>query len=205
MVEPKAAAQNEWFFQKVFGDGDFIAAGQLIIPPKGQKPSKGTKDNTYVSPSLNMTFYLESPLNVQQVFYVIEGAVNLKVHETSMILATGGMFMVPRGDYTYLLYLSSTDTRLNTGNTYLIENIADRDAKLFFTQARKIAAEEDAEDARAYMQPLPGRRLSADSIRRTSGGGRSSSMGAAPTATATARTNGSKTAQTAKRAASTKI
>jgi hypothetical protein len=63
MVEPKAAAQNEWFFQKVFGDGDFIAAGQLIIPPKSQKPSKGTKDNTYVSPSFNMTFYLESPIN----------------------------------------------------------------------------------------------------------------------------------------------
>ena len=49
MVEPQAAANNDWFFQKVFGDGDFIAAGQLIIPPKGRKPSKGTKDNTYVS------------------------------------------------------------------------------------------------------------------------------------------------------------
>jgi centromere protein C len=53
MVEPQAAANNDWFFQKVFGDGDFIAAGQLIIPPKGRKPSKGTKDNTYVSDGLN--------------------------------------------------------------------------------------------------------------------------------------------------------
>jgi centromere protein C len=53
MVEPQAAANNDWFFQKVFGDGDFIAAGQLIIPPKGRKPSKGTKDNTYVSRFLN--------------------------------------------------------------------------------------------------------------------------------------------------------
>lgn len=50
MVKPKAAANNDWFFQKVFGDGEFIAAGQLIIPPKGRKPSKGTKDNTYVRP-----------------------------------------------------------------------------------------------------------------------------------------------------------
>ena len=48
MVVPRPAANNDWFFQKVFGDGDFIAAGQLIIPPKGRKPSKGTKDNTYV-------------------------------------------------------------------------------------------------------------------------------------------------------------
>jgi centromere protein C len=35
---------------------------------------------------------------LRQIFYVIEGAVNLRVHETSLILATGGMFMVPRGN-----------------------------------------------------------------------------------------------------------
>ena len=58
MVEPQAAANNDWFFQKVFGDGDFIAAGQLIIPPKGRKPSKGTKDNTYVSPILKSAHHL---------------------------------------------------------------------------------------------------------------------------------------------------
>lgn len=49
-IDPKPAANAEWFFQKVFGDGDFIAAGQLRIPPKSRKPSKGTKDNTYVRP-----------------------------------------------------------------------------------------------------------------------------------------------------------
>jgi centromere protein C len=48
MVTLKAAANDEWFFQKIFSDGDFIAAGQLMIPPKSNKPSKGTKDNTYV-------------------------------------------------------------------------------------------------------------------------------------------------------------
>src|ERR1700722_9430051 len=48
MVEPKPAANNDWSFQKVFYDEDFIAAGQLLIPPKSKKPSKGTKDNTYV-------------------------------------------------------------------------------------------------------------------------------------------------------------
>ncbi|TFK36420.1 Mif2/CENP-C like-domain-containing protein [Crucibulum laeve] len=101
MVNPKMAANNDWSFDKIFGDGEFIAAGQLVIPPGGRKPSKATKDNTYI-------------------FYVIEGAVNLKIHDTSLILATGGMFMVPRG------------------NTYFIENISDRDTKLFFTQARKV-------------------------------------------------------------------
>lgn len=48
MIDPKPAANNDWYFQKVFGDGEFIAAGQLRIPPRGRKPSKGTKDNTYV-------------------------------------------------------------------------------------------------------------------------------------------------------------
>lgn len=52
MVTPKPAANNEFMFQKIFGDGDFIAAGQLIIPVGGKKPSKGTKDNTYVGTSI---------------------------------------------------------------------------------------------------------------------------------------------------------
>ncbi|KAF8884784.1 Mif2/CENP-C like-domain-containing protein [Infundibulicybe gibba] len=106
MVAPAQVGNSDWSFQKIFGDGDFMAAGQLTIPPNSRKPSKGTKDNTYI-------------------FYVVEGAVNLKIHETSLILATGGTFMVPRG------------------NTYFIENIADRTATLFFTQARKIPVGED--------------------------------------------------------------
>ncbi|KAJ6574671.1 hypothetical protein B0H19DRAFT_1125198 [Mycena capillaripes] len=39
------------------------------------------------------------------------------------------MFMVPRG------------------NSYFIENIADRDAKLFFTQARKMREDEDEDSS----------------------------------------------------------
>ncbi|KAF8559843.1 hypothetical protein OG21DRAFT_1503063 [Imleria badia] len=105
MIEPKQAANSNWFFQRIFGEGEFIAAGQMHIPPKSQKPSKSTKDNAYV-------------------FYVIQGAVSVFIHETSFIITTGGMFLVPRG------------------NTYYIENIAERDAKLFFTQARMLPAEE---------------------------------------------------------------
>ncbi|KAI0273529.1 Mif2/CENP-C like-domain-containing protein [Gloeopeniophorella convolvens] len=107
LVNPRPAANNEFFFTKVFGDGEYIAAGQLRIPPNKHKPSKMTKDNTYV-------------------FFVIEGAVNFKVHESSYVLCTGGMILVPRG------------------NTYYIENIAERDAKLFFAQARRVSAEEEA-------------------------------------------------------------
>ncbi|OAX41543.1 hypothetical protein K503DRAFT_767558 [Rhizopogon vinicolor AM-OR11-026] len=105
-VDPKAAAGGEWFFQKVFGEGDYIAGGILRIPPTGRKPSKGTKDNTYV-------------------FYVIEGAVAAVIHGTQYTVATGGMFIVPRG------------------NTYYIENVSDRDARIFFTQARQMRPDED--------------------------------------------------------------
>ena len=48
MVNHRPAANNDFFFTKVFGDGEYIAAGQLLIPPKMNKPSKMTKDNTYV-------------------------------------------------------------------------------------------------------------------------------------------------------------
>lgn len=49
MVKPNQATNHTWSFDKVFGDDDFIAAGQLIIPARGRKPSKAAKDNTYVS------------------------------------------------------------------------------------------------------------------------------------------------------------
>ncbi|KAH9952029.1 Mif2/CENP-C like-domain-containing protein [Amylocystis lapponica] len=125
MLTPKPAANHEFYFQKIFGDGDFIAAGQLIIPPNKQKPTKGTKDNTFV-------------------FYVIEGAVNFKVHRDSFVLTTGSMFLVPRG------------------NMYYIQNISDRDAKLFFAQARKVSIEE--EEARRSLSRRP------ESHHRDSGG-----------------------------------
>lgn len=48
MARLRAPSGQDWFFQKVFGDGEFIAAGQLVIPPGKKKPSKGTKDNSYV-------------------------------------------------------------------------------------------------------------------------------------------------------------
>jgi centromere protein C len=52
MFDPRPAKvsgpDDAWSFEKIFGDGDFMAAGQLVIPARKRKPSKGTKDNTYV-------------------------------------------------------------------------------------------------------------------------------------------------------------
>ena len=103
MVKTRPAANADWSFDKIFGDGDFLAAGQLVIPPNGRKPSKASKDNTYVS--LMVPFRSASCLiTFYQVFYVVEGAVNLKIHDTSLVLATGGMFMVPRGTFPPLTH-----------------------------------------------------------------------------------------------------
>ncbi|KAJ2928141.1 hypothetical protein H1R20_g8954, partial [Candolleomyces eurysporus] len=106
MVNPQLVDNQSWSFHRICENDDFIAAGQLVIPPNGLKPRKATKDNTYI-------------------FFVIEGAVNLKVHKSSLILAPGSMFMVPRG------------------NTYSIENISQRNARLLFTQARKTMEDAD--------------------------------------------------------------
>ena len=54
MFEPKSAANSNWFFQKIFGEGDFIAAGEMVIPPEGKKPSKSSKDNAYVSSGISI-------------------------------------------------------------------------------------------------------------------------------------------------------
>ncbi|KAG7448359.1 uncharacterized protein BT62DRAFT_930434 [Guyanagaster necrorhizus] len=94
-------------FQKAFGEGDFIAAGHLQV--SSQKPVKSAKDNAYI-------------------FYVIEGVVNVRIHQTYHTVSAGGMFMVPRG------------------NTYSIENVSDKPSKLVFTQARESTVSSDGDD-----------------------------------------------------------
>jgi centromere protein C len=49
MIKPQTANSTDSFlYQKVFSDEDFLAAGVLALPVNGEKPMKGTKDNTYV-------------------------------------------------------------------------------------------------------------------------------------------------------------
>ncbi|KAG7452477.1 uncharacterized protein BT62DRAFT_3950 [Guyanagaster necrorhizus] len=50
----------------------------LDIQVSSQKPMKSSKDNDYI-------------------FYVIEGVVNVRIHQTYYTVSTGRMFMVPRG------------------------------------------------------------------------------------------------------------
>ena len=85
MVKPREAANNNWFFDKIFGDDDFIAAGQLVIPPKGLKPSKAAKDNTYVKFAILLSTTVGANYYLRQVFYVIDGAVNFKILKSQSV------------------------------------------------------------------------------------------------------------------------
>ena len=92
---------------------------------------------------------------------MIEGAVNFKIHETSMVLCTGSMFMVPRGKCPPLANAYPfVDCLSGVGNTYLIENICDRNAKLFFTQARKVVMSDEERAAKAEHEAEIQRRKS---------------------------------------------
>ncbi|KAJ3906204.1 Mif2/CENP-C like-domain-containing protein [Lentinula edodes] len=115
----RVAYEGNWSFSKVFADGSFMASGYIHLPVGGRKSSKSVKDNTYI-------------------FHVVEGAVNVKIHDTAYIIAQGGSFMVPRG------------------NVYFIENICERAAKLMFVQAREVTAGEQDDPLRLVRgQPPP--------------------------------------------------
>lgn len=103
---------------------------------------------------------------------------NFKVHEVSKVVATGGMFIAPRGICSVSCLQPLIDPSL--GNTYFIENISTRAAKLFFTQARKVP-KDDMDPPRNSTQQRKEKKKSLDEVRTsspsrssaTTGGGRS--------------------------------
>lgn len=72
-------------------EGKFIASGVVFIPVGGEKPTKPSRDNAYVSISA------ADCADLMQVFYVIEGTVKVTIHMTSFICGAGGQFLIPRG------------------------------------------------------------------------------------------------------------
>lgn len=104
-----------------------------------------------------------------------------QIHRNNFVLTTGGMFLVPRGQlYIVLIFLGFINAS-NVGNMYRIQNLADREARLFFAQARKVEREEivdeiqakaiaDAEAARAAAEAV------AEDVERESGESRSPTL-----------------------------
>lgn len=101
-IRPRPAFNQAFSYEKIFGISDFMAAGVLVIPEGGEKPAKPSKDNNYT-------------------FVVLRGVVQVMVHRTRFVIASGGMFLVPKG------------------NTYYIRNVSHREVRLFFAQARHLS------------------------------------------------------------------
>ncbi|KAF8884818.1 Mif2/CENP-C like-domain-containing protein [Infundibulicybe gibba] len=68
-------------------------------------------------------------------FHIFQGAVEVNIHTETYIVGPGSMFLVPRG------------------NNYAIKNICGRDVKIFFSQARKVAATPPEEATRRSFLP----------------------------------------------------
>lgn len=96
---------------------------------------------------------------------------NFKVHEVSKVVATGGMFIAPRGTCSVSYLRPFIDHSL--GNTYFIENISTRAAKLFFTQARKVP-KDDMDPPGNSTQQRKEKKRSLDEVRTSSPRSRSS-------------------------------
>lgn len=99
-LRPMAAAGQEFKFEKLFNCAGLMATGVLHLPPGTRKPTKPSKDNSFV-------------------FCVLQGALRATVHRKSFIVGPEGVFQVP------------------AGNNYSLENVCERDVKLFFAQCRK--------------------------------------------------------------------
>ncbi|KAG8893830.1 hypothetical protein FRB99_001679, partial [Tulasnella sp. 403] len=93
MLDPKTPPGQEYSFEKVFTDAEFIAGGVLNLPKGARKPPKPSKDNTYI-------------------FYCIEGAVRVMIHKSSFIITTNGMFMIPRGNQYALENVCDREVKL---------------------------------------------------------------------------------------------
>lgn len=76
----------------------------------------------FVFSSLSLFPWDSAPSRYTQVFFILEGAVNARINDSNFTVCTGGMFHVPRG------------------TVYHIENIASRDTRILFMQARRPAS-----------------------------------------------------------------
>ncbi|KAG6855364.1 hypothetical protein H0H87_004309 [Tephrocybe sp. NHM501043] len=123
VVDYAPQKEQAWAFQRATGYSDYIGSGFVFINVNGEKKRKNVKDNTYV-------------------FIVLEGAVEVLIHQTSYAVSTGGVFVVPRG-LTHVSFRPKISKLMLVlcifplGNFYTIRNISEKEAKLFFTQTRK--------------------------------------------------------------------
>ena len=92
-LRPVAAANQEFRFEKLFNCGGLMATGVLELPPGSRKPTKPSKDNSFV-------------------FCVLQGALRATVHRKSFIVGPRGIFQVPSGNTYSLENICQRDVHL---------------------------------------------------------------------------------------------
>ncbi|TPX42198.1 hypothetical protein SeMB42_g05236 [Synchytrium endobioticum] len=93
-LEPLPVKNAKFLFRKLFAEGQFMAAGLLVLPPGADKPQKNAA-------------------NSSMVFTVTDGTVEVLLQGTRFEVTAGGVFFIPReNDYT-LLNKSQEDVRMS--------------------------------------------------------------------------------------------
>ncbi len=92
-LRPIAAANQQFRFEKLFNCGGLMATGILELPPGTRKPTKPSKDNSFV-------------------FCVLQGALRATVHRKSFIVGPKGIFQVPSGNTYSLENICERDVHL---------------------------------------------------------------------------------------------
>ncbi|GAC95612.1 hypothetical protein PHSY_003188 [Pseudozyma hubeiensis SY62] len=90
---PVTVANQEFRFEKFFNCGGLMATGVLHLPPGARKPTKPSKDNSFV-------------------FCVLQGALRATVHRKSFIVGPEGIFQVPAGNTYSLENICQRDVHL---------------------------------------------------------------------------------------------
>ncbi|KAJ3336048.1 hypothetical protein HDU93_003812 [Gonapodya sp. JEL0774] len=88
-VPLRPVANESYRFAKTFSEGEFCAAGSMLIPPGGEKPAKNTRTNA-------------------MVFCVLLGRVSVLINRNKFEAVPGDSFFVPRGNQ-YRIYNESDD------------------------------------------------------------------------------------------------
>ncbi|SJX60327.1 related to inner kinetochore protein MIF2 [Sporisorium reilianum f. sp. reilianum] len=92
-LRPMAAANQEFRFEKLFNCGGLMATGVLELPPGSRKPTKPSKDNSFV-------------------FCVLQGALRATVHRKTFVVGPQGIFHVPAGNTYSLENICQRDVHL---------------------------------------------------------------------------------------------
>ncbi|KAI9096414.1 Mif2/CENP-C like-domain-containing protein [Phlyctochytrium arcticum] len=93
MLNPRLIQSGDYKFQKTFSEGDFIAAGVIVLPKGSEKPNKNSNSSALV-------------------FYVISGEVQVQVHKTIFVVKTGSQFFVPRGNQYLIQNQTNREAKL---------------------------------------------------------------------------------------------